>query len=159
MADETGIQKEGSMESKMRLKWVLVILAIVIITGAALWASKALECKRIAQERDEALSRYATECAEAVAIAVSVFGNKQINAESWDDLQRYADELVSKKSLAYVAIVDNAGVAVVHTNRSFRDSQFSSSAHAGLVQASAPVMRLTEQSATVHVGMVLQKRQ
>ena len=128
--------------------WVgwLIFLAIIIIAWAVTWGWKSVECSRQIRTRT-------TELAQDTAHAISVFGSKQIIAGNWGDLQSFADDLVREKPLAYVAIVNAKGVAVVHTNASLRDQPFAEPKNTRrMVNASVPVMNLTKQAATVWVG-------
>ena len=137
-----------SIRNRQGRGWVgwLIFLAIIIIAWAVTWGWKSVECSRQIRTRT-------TELAQDTAHAISVFGSKQIIAGNWGDLQSFADDLVREKPLAYVAIVNAKGVAVVHTNRSLRDQPFAEPKNTrSTVNASVPVMNLTKQAATVWVG-------
>ena len=137
-----------SIRNRQGRGWVgwLIFLAIIIIAWAVTWGWKSVECSRQIRTRT-------TELAQDTAHAISVFGSKQIIAGNWGDLQSFADDLVREKPLAYVAIVNAKGVAVVHTNRSLRDQPFAEPKNTrSMVNASVPVMNLTKQAATVWVG-------
>ena len=137
-----------SIRNRQGRGWVgwLIFLAIIIIAWGVTWGWKSVECGRQIRTRT-------TELAQDTAHAISVFGSKQIIAGNWGDLQSFAEDLVKEKPLAYVAIVNTKGVAVVHTNRSLRDQSFEEPRNTrSTVNASVPVMNLTKQAATVWVG-------
>ncbi|HET6457040.1 MAG TPA: hypothetical protein VFI02_21790 [Armatimonadota bacterium] len=124
----------------------LIFFVIIILAFGAMWGWKSIECGRQIRDRT-------TELAQDTAHAISVFGSKQIIAGNWGDLQSFAEDLVKEKPLAYVAIVNAKGVAVVHTNASLRDQPFAEPKNTrSMVNASVPVMNLTKQAATVWVG-------
>jgi len=124
----------------------LIFLAIIIVAWFVTWAWKSVECGRQVRTRT-------TELAQDTAHATAVFGGKQIIAGNWGDLQSFAEDLVKEKPLAYVAIVNAKGVAIVHTDASLRDKPFAEPKDTrSVVNASVPVMNLTTQEATVWVG-------
>ena len=124
----------------------LIFLAIIVIAWLVTWAWKSVECGRQVKTRT-------TELAQDTAHATAVFGGKQIIAGNWGDLQDFAEDLVKEKPLAYVAIVNPEGVAVVHTNASLRGKPFAEPKDTRrTVNASVPVMNLTKRAATVWVG-------
>ena len=133
-------------------------LLIVALAGFYFWGSKALECRRVADAAEEALKTCASESAGNTARAVSIFANRQIVTEDWAHLQDYADELVGGGAITYVAIVNPDGVAVVHTDRSSLGKEFVKPETPSVADASVPVMSLTEQVATVRVGVRYRQR-
>ena len=149
-------QPQGFLEKRITLRWTLIILAVVIVAALILWAIKALECSSIASKCDQAIEKCTGQAAENMAATIAVVGNQQIADEKWESLQECADDLVRQKTVAYIAIVDPSGRAVVHTDRSLLRKKWQKPDEpADVVSASVPVMRFTEQVGTVHVGMKL----
>ena len=140
------MKHRSSRHGRAAVGW-LIFLAIIIIAWAVTWGWKSVECSRQIRART-------SELAQDTAHAIAVFGSKQIIAGNWGDLQTFADDLVREKPLAYVAIVNTEGVAVVHTNAGFRNKPFAEPKNTrNMVNASVPVMNLTKQAATVWVGV------
>ena len=141
------------------LKWLLVVVGVVAIVGIAAYGWKSSECNRMSEQYDNRLRESASRSAEMVGRAIGSFGNKQIVAGDWGVLQESADEMVKGESVVYVAILDREGVAVVHTDRSFRGGKFREpEGTKNAVHASIPVMSLTRQVATVRVGVNVSQR-
>lgn len=141
------------------LRWLLVAVSVVAIVGLAAYLWKSSECNRMSEQYDQSLRESSSRSAEMVGRAIGAFGNRQIVAGDWVVMQKYADELVKAKSVAYVAILNREGVAVVHTDRSFRGVQFREPGESeNAVHASTPVMSLTRQAATVWVGVNVGQR-
>ena len=139
------MNRRSTRRGRAAVGW-LIFLAIIIVAWFVTWAWKSVECNRQIRART-------SELAQDTAHAIAVFGGKQIIAGNWGDLQTFADDLVSEKPLAYVAIVNTKGVAVVHTNASLRVQPFEEPKNTRrVVNASVPVMNLTKQAATVWVG-------
>ena len=158
MPDQIGgaDQPQGFLEKRISLRWTLILLGIVVLAGVILWAIKALECGSIASRCDQTVRNCTAQAAENMARAIAVVGNQQIADEKYESLQEYADELVKDKAVAYIAIVDTRGRAVVHTDRSLLRKKWREPKEGpGVVPVSVPVMRFTKQVATVHVGMKL----
>ncbi|MGB9587216.1 MAG: hypothetical protein ACPL7O_03465, partial [Armatimonadota bacterium] len=85
--------------------------------------------------------------------AVATFGSERIAEKDWSELQTYADATVRNRVVAYIAIVDSKGIAVVHTDRSLLEQEFSQPREKAVVSASAPVALDSDQAATVWVGI------
>ena len=146
--------REGFLDRRIRVKWVLVFLALGVLAGLSAWVLQTVLGRARESLYRSAMMTQAHESAEAVARSIAVFGNTQIVSGNWSDLQEYADETVQNERLAYIAIVNPAGVAVVHTNRSFRGKVFSEPKNTDkVVHASVPAMSRTRQAATVRVGL------
>ena len=159
MSDQTTepTQPRGILQKRITLKWTLILLGLVVIAGAILWAIKAVECGAIAQNSRSELAACANRAAENMARAVAVVGNRQIVEEDYGKLQDYADSLARGKSVDYIAIVDSSGKTVVHTNRSLLGGQWTEPENAsGVVTGSAKAMDFTDQVATVYVGMSME---
>lgn len=151
--------RAGSMDRKISLKWALLLLAVAIAAGLVAWGLQALRTRSVAQESDEALREQAVQTAQVTARSIATFGNRQIVQEDWGALQDAADELVSQRPLSYVAVVDQRGVAVVHTDRSLRGRRLPEPEEDGeLAEASVPAMSATRQVATVRVGANIPQR-
>ena len=141
------------------LKWLLVAVSVVAIVGIAAYWWKSSECHRMSAQSDQYLRDSASRSAQMVSRAIATFGNRQIVAGNWEALQEYADDLVRAKSVAYVAILDPGGVAVVHTNRSFKGSKLGEPGETeNVAHASVPVMDLSRQVATIRVGVNVGQR-
>ncbi|MEN6584199.1 MAG: hypothetical protein ABFD54_17275 [Armatimonadota bacterium] len=146
---------DGNDGKKVGLKWLVIAVVVVALLGAAAWWWQSSECSRLSDQRDKDIRASAERSAQTVARTIATFGNRQIIADNWEALQRYADDLVKAKSVAYVAILNSEGVAVVHTNRSFKGSKLAAPPKGGgaVAHASVPAMNLTKQVATVRVGI------
>ena len=143
----------GFLDRKMTLRWVLILLGVVVVAGLVLWALKALECGRIAADCRERLRESTAQCAEDVARAIAVVGNRQIVDARFESLQDYADNLVRHKPIAYIAIVDVSGKAVVHTDRKLLGKPWKAPEQDGkTVTAWVPVMDYTNRVGAVYVG-------
>ncbi len=141
------------------VKWLLVAVGIVAAMGIAAWLWQLSERDKISADFDQYLRESASQSAEMVGRAIATFGNKEIVAGNWDTVQEYADDLVRTRSVAYVAILNREGIAVVHTNRSFKGIKFHDPGKTGnAAHASVAVMNLTRQVATVHVGVNISQR-
>ena len=141
------------------LKWLLVSVGLVAVMGIAAWWWQSSECHRMSAQYDQYLRESASRSAEMVGRAIGTFGNRQIVAGNWEVMQEYADELVRAKSVAYVAILNREGIAIVHTNRSFRGSKLREPRETeNAANASVPVMNLTRQVATIQVGVNVNRR-
>lgn len=141
------------------LKWLLVAVSVVAIVGIAAYWWKSSECHRMSAQYDQYLRDSASRSAQMVGRAIGAFGNRQIVAGNREVMQEYADELVRAKSVAYVAILNREGIAVVHTNRSFKGSKFREPRETeNAVNASVPVMNMTRQVATIQVGVNVGQR-
>jgi len=150
---------ESISNRSVSLKLLLVAVSVVAIVGIAAYWWKSAECDRMSEQYDQSRRESASRSAEMVGRAIGAFGNKQIVAGDWGVMQEYADELVKARSVAYVAILNREGVAVVHTDRSFRGGKFREPGKSeNAVHASTPVMSLTRQAATVWVGVNVSQR-
>ena len=153
MENEVRPERKGFLNRRMTLRWTLILLLIAVLAGVYFWGSKALECRRVAGEAEQALKTCASESAGNTARAVSIFANRLIVTEDWAHLQEYADEIVGGGAITYVGIVNPDEVAVVHTDRSLLDKEFVEPSNESVARASVPVMSLTKQVATVRVGV------
>ena len=159
MSDQTTgpTQPQGLLQKRITLKWTLILLGVIIIASAILWAIKAVECGSIAGSAQESLTTCASRAAQNMARAIAVVGNRQIVDEEYDKVQDYADSLVKDASVDYIAIVNSSGEAVVHTNRGLLGGRWTEpKSDSGIVTADARVMDFTDQVATVYVGMTVQ---
>jgi sensor histidine kinase regulating citrate/malate metabolism len=146
--------RSGFLNRKITMRWALLFIEVALLLGLILWMLKAFELRRVTQDFDSALREQATQTAQVTARSIATFGNRQIVEKDWGALQEAADELVVQKPLAYVAIVDAKGIAVVHTDRSMRGRKLVALPESkGLVEASVPAMSATSQAGTVHVGV------
>lgn len=150
--------RPSAMNRAIKLKFVLVIVGLLIVAAlVALVAQYVGYSGEMARAREQ-LRESAETKASVVAHAVAVFGNKMIVTKEYNQLQDYADNLIASKDakdILYIAVVDQGGQAVVHTDRRYRGRPFSvETAEPGaLTQASAKVMDLTKQAGTVYVGL------
>lgn len=146
------------MDRPVRLKVVLIIAAVLIVAAAVVLLIQALNSGQRIRTVQEELRDSAEAKASVLAHAVAVFGNKMITAREYNRLQEYADSLIAAKGaddILYVAVVDMAGNAVVHTDRRYRGRPFEpEAAEAGALRvAAADSMDLTKKVATVYVGV------
>lgn len=149
----------GFLNRKITMKWALLLVELALLVGLVLWALKSFELRNLAGQADAALRAQATQAAQVTARSIATFGNTQIVQKDWGALQVAADELVSQRPLAYVAIADEKGIAVVHTNRGLRGKRLSDGpVTEGLIEASVPAMSATSQVATVRVGVSVRQR-
>ena len=146
----------GFFGRRITLRWALILLILVILAGLVLWALKAFELRRVTSTYDSTLRTRAAQTAQVSAESIAVFGNRQIVQRDWGALQDAADELVTQKPLAYIAITDARGIAVVHTDRSMRGKKLPKQLETdGLAHARVPAMSMTRQAGTVWVGVNL----
>lgn len=144
----------GFLNRKITMKWALLLVEAALLVGLVLWALRSFELRNLAGQADAALRAQATQTAQATARSIATFGNTQIVGKDWGALQVAADELVSQRPLAYVAIADAKGIAVVHTNRGMLWKKLSDRpATEGVIEASIPAMSATSQVGTVRVGV------
>ena len=142
------------LDRRIALRWMLILLVAAVLAGLVLWAMQGFRLRAQESLHQSALSSQAKGSAEAVARSIAVFGNAQIVDGNWSALQEAADEAIGSGQMAYIAIVNPAGIAVVHTNRSFRGKAFTEPTDtAKVVHASVPAMSRTRRAATVHVGL------
>ena len=135
----------NSKQGRAVVGW-LIFIAIILMAWGGTYGWKSIQCGRQVRDRTDQL-------AQSTAHAIAVFGSTQVIAGDWGELQRYADDLVKEKPLAYVAIVNARGIAVVHTDGSFRGQRFEKpKTTRQFANASVPVMNLTKKEATVWVG-------
>ena len=135
------------------LKWFFISMGIVALLGivSGLWQWSARS--GMSAEYKLLMKDTSHQSALTVGRSIAAFGNKQIVAGNWEQLQEYADELVRANTLDYVAIVNQKGVAAVHTNRSYKGIKFAEPEDTDLsVHASVPAMNLTRQVGTISVG-------
>lgn len=152
--EQTAAEPRASLlDRKISLRWVLILLAVVVLAALVLWILKALDCSRAIQQRERESAERTRVYARTLATAVALFGNRQIVARDYDTVQHYADRLVGREGVAYVGVTDASGRAVVHTNRKLRGALLLVIPERGVADASVPVMDLTRQAATVHVGL------
>lgn len=136
----------GDRQGRVAVGW-LILLGIVVLAWIITWSWKAVQSDREFRART-------SELAQNTAHAVAVFGSKDVIAGNWGDLQASADDLVGEEPLAYVAIVDREGTAVVHTDASLRNKSFDEPRNTRrMTNASVPVMGMTDQTAMVWVGV------
>lgn len=150
--------KPSVMDRPIKLKFVLVIAGLLIAAALVILVAQYVGHSGEMSLAREQLRESAETKASILAHAVSVFGNKMIVAKEYNQLQEYADNLIASKDakdILYIAVVDQGGQAVVHTDRRYRGRSFSGDiAEPGvLTQASAKVMDLTKQAGTVYVGL------
>jgi sensor histidine kinase regulating citrate/malate metabolism len=133
----------------IRLKVAAWIVIVLIVALVVVWLAKTMECRG-------ALEAQAKRSAQNLATAIAAFGNRDIRARSYSDLQIYSDDLVPNKPIAFIAIIDSRGRVVVHTNREFLGKRASDlPPPRGVAEASAKVMGVTQQAGTVLVGVRL----
>lgn len=136
----------GDRQGRVAVGW-LILLGIVVLAWIITWSWKAVQSDREFRART-------SELAQNTAHAVAVFGSKDVIAGNWGDLQASADDLVGEEPLAYVAIVDREGTAVVHTDASLRNKSFDEPRNTRrMTNVSVPVMGMTDQTAMVWVGV------
>ena len=153
---ETG---RGFFNRKITMKWALLLIELALLAGLVLWMLKAFELRGFARNYDSAMREQASQTAQVTARSIATFGNRQIVQADWGALQDAADQVVSQKPLAYVAILDAKGIAVVHTNGSQRGKKLSEGPPTeGVIEASVPAMSATSQVATVRVGVNIGQR-
>lgn len=157
MPDQPGgvTQPRGFLDKRITLRSTLITVAVVAVAGLIFWGIKALECSSIASKCDQSIEKCTAQAAQNMAATIAVVGNQQIADEKWESLQECADDLAGQKPVAYIAIVDPRGRAAVHTDRSLLRKKWREPDEPGVVSASVPAMRFTEQVGTVHVGMKL----
>lgn len=154
MTDETTSSVAEPTPRKISLKCALILWGVIVVVGLVGWTWKSMECERIAAQSAKALGEQIAVSARDQAHTISVFGSNLVGRQDWETIQDYADQVVKQDSIAYVAIVDQKGVSVIHTNRSLRGKQFVGPAAGGdVVDGSEHVMSYTKQIATVHVGV------
>lgn len=133
----------------VKLKSASWVILVLLLAFAAAWLIKSIQC-------DSALRERAKQSAQNIADAIAAFGNEDIEARSYQDLQAYSDQLVRSRPIAFVAIVDSRGRVVVHTNREFLRKRPSDLRIAGdVVDASSRSTGLSQQTSTVMVGVRL----
>ena len=146
--------RTGLLDRLITLRWALIFLAIAILGGLAISVRESVQARRQQAMYRSVIKAQSTQSAEAIARTIATFGNAQIVDSNWTDLQQYADEVVANSRVTYVAIANRAGVAVVHTNRSFRGKLIAETKDtAQVVHASVPAMSRTRQVATVWVAL------
>ncbi len=151
--------RTGFLGKKITLRWALLWVEVALLIGLVLWALKSFELRNYARTSDSILHEQSVQTAQVTARSIATFGNRQIVEKDWGALQAAADELVVQKPLAYVAIVDAKGIAVVHTNGSMRGKKLTKEpASESLIEASIPAMSATSQVGTVQVGVNVKKR-
>jgi sensor histidine kinase regulating citrate/malate metabolism len=147
--------KQGRSQTRaggIRFRWFLLALAIVILIAFAAWTWESWQCNK-------SLRAQASQSARNVAHVIAVFGSNQIVSGNWEALQDYANDLVREEPLAYVAIVNPTGIAVVHTDASLKGKPYPQAKDtSSVVNASVPVMRYTRQVAEVRVGVSIPER-
>jgi len=149
----------GFLNRKITMKWALLLVEVALLAVLVLWALKSFELRSFARNADSAMREQATQTAQVTARSIATFGNRQIVQQDWVGLQDAADQVVSQKPLAYIAIVDAKGIAVVHTNGSLRGKKLSREpVTEGVIEASIPAMSATSQVATVRVGVNVKQR-
>lgn len=164
MSDNSALPKArpAFMDRPVKLKFVLVIVVVLILAAVVALAVQAVDHSReMSRVRKQALERAET-TASVLAHAIAVFGNEMIVNKEYNQLQDYADNLISAKEcgdISYIAVVDNEGTAVVHTDRGFTGRPFSG-AQGGedAAQGAAKVMDLTRQVGTVYVGIRIEPK-
>jgi sensor histidine kinase regulating citrate/malate metabolism len=131
----------------IRLKiaaWAIVVLIAALLIS---WSVKSMLC-------DAALRDRAEDSARGIASAIAAFGNRDVVSRSYKDLQRYSDDLVRDRRIAFVAIADMRGRVVVHTDRGLLGKQIDELPKpSGVVDARSRVMDVTRQAGTVVVGV------
>lgn len=147
MSNEERPAEPARTPRMIRLKVALWVVVVLIIAAAAIWGWKSLVCSSALYDRTEQFAR-------TLATAIAAFGNKDVAAKNYSDLQRYSDDLVQQKLVSFVAIVDSRGRVVVHTNRAYLGrSAKDLTTPSGVVEGSAKVMGVTQQVGTVLVGL------
>ncbi len=146
--------RPGLLDRRITFRWALIFFVIAVLGGLAISVRESVQARRIQTQHRSEMTTQATRSAEAIARTIATFGNAQIVEGNWTDLQQYADEVVANSRVTYVAIVNRAGVTVVHTNRSFRGRAFTEPEDtAQVVHASVPAMSRTTQVATVWIAV------
>lgn len=136
----------STQQSKKGRKWILVLIGVLILAVLIGWAWQSYKFGRSMRD-------LAKGSAESLANAVATFGSERIAEKDWSELQSYADATVRNHVVAYIAIVDSQGTAVVHTDRSLLEQKFSQPRERAVVSASAPVAQDSNQAVTVWVGI------
>lgn len=146
--------RRGFLDKTIRVKWMLILLGVVVLAGLGFWLAKARECGRIADKYETRLNASVSRSAENLATTIATVGNQAVVNRRWTDLQQYADKLVQRKPLTYIAITDDNGIARVHTNRAYLGKKYEQPQDTpDVIQASSPVTDQTRQVATVYIGM------
>lgn len=148
MSDQQAQSTPAARQPRMvRLKVAGWLVLVLVAAALVAWSVKSWMC-------DRAVRLQAQELAGSLATAIAAFGNEDIIGRDYRQLQRYSDDLVRRKPVAYVAIADSRGRVVVHTNREFLGRDIEDAAEdGGLVRGSARVMDVTKQVGTVMVGV------
>jgi len=133
-------------QSKKGRRWILVLIGVLLLAVLIGWAWQSYKFGRSMRD-------LAKGSAESLANAVATFGSERIAEKDWSELQSYADATVRNHAVAYIAIVDSQGTAVVHTDRSLLEQEFSQPRERAVVSASAPVTLDSNQAVTVWIGI------
>lgn len=138
--------RSSTQQSKKGRKWILIFIGVLILAVLIGWAWQSYKFGR-------SMRHFAEGCAQSLANGIAMFGSERIANKDWSELQSYADTTVRNHVVAYIAIVDSRGAAVVHTDRSLLDQEIIRPRERGVVSASAPVALDSNQAATVWVGI------
>jgi sensor histidine kinase regulating citrate/malate metabolism len=134
----------------LRLKVAAWVIGVLILSLIVVWFAKSIVCR-------SALDAQAAQYAESLARSIAAFGNKDFAARNYSDLQNYSDDLVRRKPVAFVAMLDRRGRVVVHTNRAYLGKNAADlTPPAGVNVESAMIMGVTDQVGTAMVGVRLE---
>ncbi|MEN6520870.1 MAG: hypothetical protein ABFD46_06945 [Armatimonadota bacterium] len=167
--EETLPVKPGFLDRKVRFKWPLYFIVVLILAGLVLYGVMSWQAAIVKGRARDMIRSEIRSKGEAIAETIAITSRDDIRNGNFDKLQEYFSDLVKQKDLQYIIVMQPNGQAVVHTNSRYRGTLLKDDLSGraleitsiravdvkdqGLYDVAVPVMSFTRRAAIVRVGI------
>ncbi|MEN6371127.1 MAG: hypothetical protein ABFD64_03855 [Armatimonadota bacterium] len=167
--EETLHQRPAFLDRKVKLRWPLYFIGVLILAGLVLYGVMFWQTATIKSRARDMIQSEIRSKGEAIAETIAVTSRDDIKNGNFDKLQEYFSDLVKQKDIQYIIVMQPNGQAIVHTNTRYRGTrlidelsqkaleitsvQATDVKDQKLYDVAVPVMSFTRRIAVVRVGV------